>query len=109
MMRFDCEITVSDPDNPSGVDEYGNPIPGTSVVATICHYEQQSSDEARDPSGEVLQDLTLLMVPSGTPINGWSMVTIAGVAFDVIGRPNVVMSPRTRLASHVEASLEMSE
>ena len=108
-MRFDCEITVSDPDNPSGVDEYGNPIPGVSVVATRCYYEQQSSDEVRDPSGEILQDSTLLVVPSGTPINGWSMVTIAGVAFDVIGRPWVAMNPRTGLASHVEASLEMSE
>lgn len=88
-------------------DEFGNEIPGTDTVETVCEVQQRTRDE--DGEGEPGRADWLGIFPAGTDLDGGDSVTVEGLGrFELDGDPWPARNPRTQVESHVEASLRRS-
>ena len=102
LLNLPCQITRR---RASGVeDRYGNEIPTENTVSTVCELQQKRRNE--DGSHNELSDTEWhLFLPVGTSLDASDVVIVDGMEYEVEGDPWEVRNPRTRAASHVEASL----
>lgn len=100
-----CTITRRSPSTTK--DDYGNVIPATSTVTTVCELQQlPRRADAEAASHDDLSDTQwLLVLPPGAAIDTSDKVTVSGQAFEVVGAPWPVRHPRTGAAHHVEVNL----
>jgi len=103
-----CTITHRAP--ASTLDEYGNAVDVDTTTTTVCELQQQQRRESDASSqgaraGDVVTTVWLLVLPAATAIDAGDKVTVDGVKFEVDGLPWAARNPRTRIESHVEATL----
>jgi hypothetical protein len=83
-------------------DAYGDEIPGTDEVETVCELQKSQGDE---DAAEVADTRWDLYLPAGTEIASGDIVTVDGVAYEVDGDPWPARNPRLRTTSHIEATV----
>lgn len=85
-------------------DAYGNDVPAETSIETVCELQQQRRAE-QDDQGE-LSDTTwqAFFLPS-EDIRGGDILIVDGVEYEMFGDPWEARNPRTRVVSHVEATL----
>lgn len=87
-------------------DGFGNPVLAASgePVETVMELQQQGRTED-DDRGQVGEATWLAIWPAGTTVDEYAQVTTGGATYEVVGPPWAARNPRTRQASHVEATL----
>lgn len=85
-------------------DKYGDQeFSETSTTVRGYVEQRQRSEQGADDAVERTE--WLLMVPADTSIDADARVEVDGVQFEVVGPPWPVRNPRTRVTSHLEATL----
>lgn len=85
-------------------DVYGNLIPSEEEIDAVC--EVQQKDRGEQPEGEPADADWLGIFPAGTDLDANDSVIVDGLGgFELIGAPWPARNPRTRAASHIEATL----
>lgn len=98
-----CTITRRSPS--AAKDTYGNAIPGTSTVTTVCEIQQQPRRADAETTDDLSDTLWLGIFLPGTAIDASDAVTVDGLKYEVSGAPWPARNPRTRAVSHIEANL----
>lgn len=81
---------------------YGRRRKTDTAIETVCELQQQASDEPTD--GQVADSSFLLIFEAGTDVRTGDAVVVSGHTYELTGQPWTARNPRTKLASHVEAS-----
>lgn len=97
-------VTLVQRDESGDADERGNDIPTETLVETVGELQQRRRREP-DDAGELSDADWLLILPADTTIRTGDGVIANGQHFEVVGDPWLARNPRTRAASHVEATL----
>jgi hypothetical protein len=85
-------------------DDYGNDIPDEIQFEERCEVQQDRRTE--QPEGAPAKTDWLGFFPADTDLDASDAVVVDGLAeFEVVGEPWTVRNPRTRVPSHVEATL----
>lgn len=84
-------------------DVYGDEIPETSTLETVCELQQAGRDE--NPGRTIADDTWQFFAPAETDIQAGDRVTVDGMAFEVHGEPWIARDPELISTSHVEATL----
>lgn len=104
MIRFVRSVTVVRR-SPGTVDAYGNKALTTvDTITTTGELQQMASSENQTDRDTVVSDWMLLL-PAGTTVARFDTATIDGQTYEVIGVPEVIVSPFTGATSHVEAQV----
>lgn len=92
-------------------DEYGNPLPGSEGVATVCEVQkQQRANEEPGDSGEVSDTRWVGFFPVGTELRTGDAVVVEGIGtLELVGDPWQVRNPRTQSFSHLEVPLRITK
>jgi hypothetical protein len=85
-------------------DEFGNRVPVETFVEAVGELQQQQRAEPV-AEGEMSDARWILFLPAGTTIGTGDAVICDGERFELVGEPWPARNPRTRLKSHVEATL----
>lgn len=88
-------------------DEYGNDVATERTIEAVCEMQQRQRSEDTD-RGEVSATRWLLVLPAGTEIGTGDSVVVDGEVYELDGDPWEARNPRTRQASHVEATVVRS-
>jgi len=102
---------------PGGTDEYGDPIPGTTIRVDVpgCGWAPRSAGAG--PSSEDIHDrgrqgvivgLTLYM-PAGTDLRHTDQVELEGLLYDVEGDPGEWRNPLSGREAGLEVALRRAE
>ncbi len=102
--RLNRPVTVLQRTADDDADEYGNPIPGETIVDTVGELQQRRRDEPGD-AGELSATDWLLVLPAGTPVRTGDAVIVDGQVYELIGDPWIARNPRTQTASHIECTV----
>jgi hypothetical protein len=105
LLNTPCVITRNLPG--STEDEFGNEIPQTDEIETVCELQQQQRSEPGN-EGELSVTTWLLVLPAGTVLRTSDKIEIGGDVYEVEGDPWAVRNPRTQTDSHVEATVTRS-
>ena len=93
--------------NPSGLDEYGNPVESWDPpVSHPARLEQTGGEEMTTQRNVQIGDWRLFLLPD-VAIGGRDRVEADGETFEVVGPPVVQRAPRG--AHHIEANLQHVE
>ena len=89
------------------VNDYGDPVMTETTVETTCELQKQVRRASEEPAGhgefsDTLWDLFLL---PGTEVGTGDVVTVDGVAYEMVGEPWPVRHPRTGAQTHIEAGV----
>jgi hypothetical protein len=89
------------------VNDYGDPVPTDAEVNTTCELQKQLRRASEEPAGhgEFSDTLWELFLPAGTEIGTGDVVTVDGLAYEMVGAPWPVRHPRTGQETHVEATV----
>lgn len=85
-------------------DRHNNPIRDEAEIETLCELQQRRRDEPGD-HGELSDTLWDLFLPAGTIAETIDAINVDGQRFEFVGDPWRVRNPRTKLVSHVEATV----
>src|SRR5688572_27552760 len=85
-------------------DRYGNGIPDEAVIDTVCELQQRRRDEP-DDQGELSDTYWDLFLPAGTDVNTGDVLIVDGDRYELFGDPWQARNPRTRVESHIEATV----
>jgi hypothetical protein len=87
-------------------DDFDNRQEEGEPTETVGNLQQRRRGELEE--GEVSATEWVLYLPPGTALDTTDLVRVDGFSddFEVSGEPREVVSPRTGIASHVEATLE---
>jgi hypothetical protein len=101
MLNRPCTITrrVDEGDT----DEYGNPMATLHDLETVCELQQQTRGENDE---DISATTWRLILPAGTHVSTRDTITVDGEEFEVTGDPWPARNPRTRVVSHIEATVE---
>ena len=93
---------------PSGSeDDYGNEIPGETVVSTVCEFQAQPSRSDAEDAGhnQLSTSKWDVFLPVGTDVTSGDALMLDGVEYEVDGEAWAVRNPLTRRMSHVECTV----
>lgn len=85
-------------------DIYGDSIDTETRIQTVGELQQQRRSEPI-AGGETSDETWLCILPAGTNIDTDDAIIANGQRYELIGAPWHARNPRTRLESHVEATL----
>lgn len=94
---------------PSGTtDDYGNEIPGETVVSTVCEFQnQRGRSDAEDGShNELAESRWDVFLPADTDITSGDALIVDGLEYEVDGEAWPVRNPLTQTMSHVEVTVK---
>lgn len=94
---------------PSGTeDDYGNEIPGETVVSTVCEFQnQRGRSDAENPSrNELAESRWDVFLPAGTDVTSGDALVVDGIEYEVDGEAWAVRNPVTQALSHVEVTVK---
>lgn len=94
---------------PSGLeDDYGNEIPGETVVSTVCEFQKQtrSGDQEDASRNELAESRWNVFLPAGTDVASGDALIVDGTEYEVDGEPWDVRNPVTGQFSHVEVQVK---
>lgn len=106
LMNLSCQIVRR---GPSGTeDDYGNEIPGETVVSTVCEFQnQRGRADAEDGShNELSESRWDVFLPAGTDVTSGDALIVDGLEYEVDGESWSVRNPRTGNLSHVEVTVK---
>jgi hypothetical protein len=86
-------------------DDAFDPAPTETLVVTTGELQQTQRTEPV-AEGELSVTTWLLVLPAGTTIDTGDGVSVDGSVYEVVGDSWRARNPRTRLESHVEATLK---
>lgn len=102
LINLPCQIVRR---TPSGLeDDYGNEIPGETVVSTVCEFQKlpRSSDQEDASRNELAESRWNVFFPAGTDVDSGDALIIGGTEYEVDGDPWDARNPLTDQVSHVE-------
>jgi hypothetical protein len=88
-------------------DEF-DPAVTTTETDVDCELQQRKRKE-QDEAGEVSDTEWLLLLPTGTAVDTGDAIVVEGQKFEVVGDPWEARNPRTKRASHIEATVRRTE
>ena len=94
---------------PSGLeDDYGNEIPGETIVATVCEFQKQRGlgDQEDASRNELAESKWNVFFPSGTDVASGDSVIVDGIEYEGDGEAWPVRNPLTGQMSHVEVQVK---
>jgi hypothetical protein len=92
-------------------DDYGNAIPDTQEIETVCEIQESKRSlsgrtSEPDSEGENTDTEWLGIFPVGTPLGAADTVRVEGIGgLEVVGEPWEARNPRTQGVSHIEVPL----
>lgn len=102
LINRSCTISRREPSDAE--DEYGNEIPGVTLIDTICELQQRQRSEPGDEDETSDSTWTLFLLPSDALGTG-DVVIVAGERYEVTGEPWPARNPRTGVVEHIEATV----
>jgi hypothetical protein len=99
--------TITRRSSSTSKDDYGNVIPATSTVTTVCELQQQPrrSDSESEAHADLSDTQWVAFLLPGEQIDASDKITVDGQAFEVAGQPWPARNPRTQAVSHIEVNL----
>jgi hypothetical protein len=94
-----------------GEDTYGNEIPDSQEIETVCEVQESKRSLAGRTSepaaeGENSDADWMGIFPAGTPLGTADTVLVDGIGrLEVVGEPWAARNPRTQIMSHIEVPL----
>jgi hypothetical protein len=98
-----CTITRRSPS--TDTDDYGNAIPDTTTISTVCEIQQQPRRADAETTDDLSDTLWLGIFLPGTDLDASDAVTVDSENYEVSGAPWPARNPRTQTVSHLEANL----
>lgn len=97
-------VTIISRSTSGEIDDYGNEVSAEAEAETVGELQQTRRDE-QDDQGELSDTSWLLILPAGTSIDTGDVVEVNGDRYELVGAPWPARNPRTRLETHIEATL----
>lgn len=94
---------------PGTADQYGNQnLTVDESFALKGELQLMSTTENQEDRDTTVSDW-MLILPAGTPAGRFDLATVDGLAYEIIGQPETIVSPWTGATSHVEARLRSTQ
>lgn len=94
---------------PSGLeDDYGNELPGETVISTVCEFQKQTRSGDQEDTGrnQLAESRWNVFFPAGTEVDSGDSLVVDGTEYEVDGEPWDVRNPLTGQMSHVEVQVK---